>query len=148
MLMGRGKSADAESLYSRALSILDQPGNANPELLNQVLTEYATVLHDLKRPADALKPGDAAQGRQAGSARQADNRGREGVQVSVDCRRESKAREPERACGILRWRRARRFAGGLIPLGEELLYAVHRKPHVRDVTSPRRNPPALALKDV
>ena len=55
VLVGRGKSAEAEPLYGRALALLDLPGNENAELLKQVLTEYASLLRDLKRPADALK---------------------------------------------------------------------------------------------
>ncbi len=55
VLVGRGKSAEAEPLYGRALALLDLPGNENAELLKQVLTEYASLLRDLKRPADAVK---------------------------------------------------------------------------------------------
>ena len=54
-LTARDKPAEAEPFYSRALAALDAPGNENPELRRQVLTEYATVLRNLKRPADALK---------------------------------------------------------------------------------------------
>jgi tetratricopeptide (TPR) repeat protein len=55
VLVARNKSADAEPIYGRALAVLDAPGNENPELLKQVLIEYANLLRDLKRPADAAK---------------------------------------------------------------------------------------------
>lgn len=55
VLVGREKLAEADPLYSRAMAVLDLPGNDNPDLLKQVLTEYAGLLHDLNRPADAAK---------------------------------------------------------------------------------------------
>jgi tetratricopeptide (TPR) repeat protein len=55
ILVARGKPADADPLYSRALGILDAPNNENPDLLKQVLAEYSSVLHDLKRPVEAAK---------------------------------------------------------------------------------------------
>ena len=55
ILVARGKPAEADPLYSRALAILDSPGNENPDLLKQVLAEYSSVLHDLKRPLEAAK---------------------------------------------------------------------------------------------
>jgi len=55
VLVARRKPTEAEPLYARALAVLDAPGNTNAELLKKVLTEYASLLRDLKRPAEALK---------------------------------------------------------------------------------------------
>lgn len=55
ILVAREKPADAEPLYKRALAVLDAPNNENPEMLKAVLGEYADVLRDLKRPAEAAK---------------------------------------------------------------------------------------------
>jgi len=55
ILVAREKRSEAEPLYRRALSVLDAPNNENPDLLKDVLTEYADVLRGLKRPAEAAK---------------------------------------------------------------------------------------------
>jgi hypothetical protein len=55
ILVAREKPADAEPLYRRALAVLDAPNNDNPDMLKAVLGEYADVLRDLKRPAEAAK---------------------------------------------------------------------------------------------
>lgn len=55
VLVARRKPSEAEPLYARALAVLDAPGNANAELLKKVVAEYAGLLRDLKRPAEALK---------------------------------------------------------------------------------------------
>jgi tetratricopeptide (TPR) repeat protein len=55
ILVAREKPADAEPLYKRALAVLDAPNNENPNLLKDVLTEYADLLRGLKRPAEAAK---------------------------------------------------------------------------------------------
>lgn len=55
ILVARNKPAAAEPLYNRTLAILDATSDVNPDLLAEVLTEYAGLLRDLKRPAEALK---------------------------------------------------------------------------------------------
>jgi len=55
VLTAQNKNAEAQPLYSRALAVLDAGSNADPEFLKIVLTEYSTLLRDLKRPADAAK---------------------------------------------------------------------------------------------
>jgi tetratricopeptide (TPR) repeat protein len=55
VLTAQNKNAEAQPLYSRALAVLDAGNNADPELLKTILTEYSTLLRDLKRPADAVK---------------------------------------------------------------------------------------------
>jgi len=55
VLTAQNKSAEAQPLYSRALAVLDAENNADPEFLKVILTEYSTLLRDLKRPADAAK---------------------------------------------------------------------------------------------
>ena len=55
VLTAQGKNAEAQPLYSRALSVLDAGSNADPKLLKEVLTEYSALLRDVKRPADAAK---------------------------------------------------------------------------------------------
>jgi tetratricopeptide (TPR) repeat protein len=55
ILVARQKPADAEPLYKRALAVLDAPNNDSPDMLKVVLGEYADVLRDLKRPAEAAK---------------------------------------------------------------------------------------------
>ena len=42
-------------MYKRALSVLDAPNNEHPDLLKDVLTEYADLLRNLKRPAEAAR---------------------------------------------------------------------------------------------
>jgi tetratricopeptide (TPR) repeat protein len=55
VLTAQKKNAEAQPLYSRALTVLDAASNADPEFLKVILSEYSTVLRDLKRPADAAK---------------------------------------------------------------------------------------------
>ncbi len=55
VLTAQSKNAEAQPLYSRALAVLDAGSNGDPEFLKIVLTEYSTLLRDLKRPADAAK---------------------------------------------------------------------------------------------
>jgi tetratricopeptide (TPR) repeat protein len=55
VLTAQKKNAEAQPLYSRALTVLDAANNADPEFLKVILSEYSTVLRDLKRPADAAK---------------------------------------------------------------------------------------------
>jgi len=55
VLTAQNKSAEAQLLYSRALAVLDAGNSADPEFLKAILTEYSTLLRDLKRPADAAK---------------------------------------------------------------------------------------------
>jgi tetratricopeptide (TPR) repeat protein len=55
VLTAQNKNAEAQPLYSRALTVLDSGNNADPEFLKLILTEYSTLLRDLKRPADAAK---------------------------------------------------------------------------------------------
>jgi len=55
VLAAQGKSAEAQPLYSRALIVLDAGNYQNSDLLPVILSEYADLLRDLKRPADAAK---------------------------------------------------------------------------------------------
>jgi tetratricopeptide (TPR) repeat protein len=55
VLTAQNKNAEAQPLYSRALTVVDAGNNADPEFLKLILTEYSTLLRDLKRPADAAK---------------------------------------------------------------------------------------------
>jgi tetratricopeptide (TPR) repeat protein len=55
VLTAQKKDAEAQPLYSRALAVLDAGSNGDPEFLKVILTEYSTLLRDLKRPADAAK---------------------------------------------------------------------------------------------
>ena len=55
VLTAQNKNAEAQPLYSRALLVLDSGNNADPEFFKLVLTEYSTLLRDLKRPLDAAK---------------------------------------------------------------------------------------------
>ncbi len=55
ILVAREKPSEAEPLYKRALSVLDAPNNEHPDLLKDVLTEYADLLRNLKRPAEAAR---------------------------------------------------------------------------------------------
>ena len=71
ILVQRGKAAEAEPLYGRLVTILDAPGNANPDLQPQVLTEYASLLRDLKRPVEAGKLESRLKGKQTMASKQA-----------------------------------------------------------------------------
>ena len=51
--VARNDNATAEPLYRRALEVLDFPGNQNPALSKSVLEEYAALLKDMNRTADA-----------------------------------------------------------------------------------------------
>jgi len=55
VLTAQNKSAEALPLYTRALAVLDAGNNGDPEFLKVILTEYSSLLRDLKRPADAAK---------------------------------------------------------------------------------------------
>jgi tetratricopeptide (TPR) repeat protein len=55
VLTAQNKNAEAQPLYSRALTVVDAGNGADPEFLKTILTEYSTLLRDLKRPADAAK---------------------------------------------------------------------------------------------
>jgi hypothetical protein len=54
VLTAQNKNVEALPLYSRVLAILDAGTNGDPEFLKLILTEYSSLLHDLKRP-DAAK---------------------------------------------------------------------------------------------
>jgi tetratricopeptide (TPR) repeat protein len=55
VLTAQNKNSEALPLYTRALAILDAGNNGDPEFVKVILTEYSTLLRDLKRPADAAK---------------------------------------------------------------------------------------------
>jgi len=55
VLTAEKKNIEAQPLYSRALAILDSGNNADPEFLKVILSEYSTLLRDLKRPMEAAK---------------------------------------------------------------------------------------------
>ncbi|HEY4360874.1 MAG TPA: tetratricopeptide repeat protein [Bryobacteraceae bacterium] len=55
VLVARDKQSDAEPFYSRALAVLDAPANQDPDLTKEILKEYASLLRDLKRPAEAVR---------------------------------------------------------------------------------------------
>jgi tetratricopeptide (TPR) repeat protein len=55
VLSTQGKNTEAQPLYSRALAVLDAGNNQNADLLPVILSEYADLLRDLKRPLDAAK---------------------------------------------------------------------------------------------
>jgi tetratricopeptide (TPR) repeat protein len=55
VLTAQNKNAEALPLYSRAMAVLDAGNNGDPEFLKVILTEYSSLLRDLKRPADAAK---------------------------------------------------------------------------------------------
>ena len=59
VLTAQNKNAEAQPLYSRALAVLDAgnhgDNNGDPEFLKTIITEYSSLLRDLKRPADAAK---------------------------------------------------------------------------------------------
>ena len=59
VLTAQNKNAEAQPLYGRALAILDAgnhgDNNGDPEFLKTIITEYSSLLRDLKRPADAAK---------------------------------------------------------------------------------------------
>jgi hypothetical protein len=55
VLTAQKKNAEAQPLYSRALAVLDAGNNADPEFLKVILSEYSTLLRDLKRPMEATK---------------------------------------------------------------------------------------------
>ena len=70
ILVQRNKASEAEPLYSRLATILDAPANANPDLQKQVLAEYAGLLRDLKRPAEAGKVESRLKGKQTMASKQ------------------------------------------------------------------------------
>lgn len=51
--VARDDKPAAAAMYRRALDVLDFPGNQNPELLKNVLEEYAALLKEMNRPAEA-----------------------------------------------------------------------------------------------
>lgn len=51
--VARDDKRAADLQYKRALEVLDIPGNQNPELLRNVLEEYAALLKEMNRPAEA-----------------------------------------------------------------------------------------------
>lgn len=55
VLSAQNKNAEAQPFYARALAVLDAGNTENPELLKVILTEYSSLLRDLKRPLDAAK---------------------------------------------------------------------------------------------
>jgi tetratricopeptide (TPR) repeat protein len=55
VLTAQKKNAEAQPLYSRALTVLDSTANPDPEFLKVILSEYSTVLRDLKRPIEAAR---------------------------------------------------------------------------------------------
>jgi tetratricopeptide (TPR) repeat protein len=55
VLSTQGKNTEAQPLYSRALAVLDAANNQNADLLPVILSEYADLLRDLRRPLDAAK---------------------------------------------------------------------------------------------
>jgi tetratricopeptide (TPR) repeat protein len=55
VLIAQDKNAEAQPLYSRALTAMDAGNPQNSDLLPVILSEYADLLRDLKRPADAAK---------------------------------------------------------------------------------------------
>jgi len=55
VLSTQGKVSEAQPFYSRALAVLDAGSYKNPNLLSVILSEYADLLRDLKRPVDAAK---------------------------------------------------------------------------------------------
>jgi tetratricopeptide (TPR) repeat protein len=55
VLTAQNKNAEAQPLYRRALIVLDAGSSADPEFLKVILTEYSSLLRDLKRPVDAAK---------------------------------------------------------------------------------------------
>jgi hypothetical protein len=55
VLTAQKKNAEAQPFYSRALGVLDWGTHADPDLLNVILSEYSSLLRELKRPLDAAK---------------------------------------------------------------------------------------------
>jgi hypothetical protein len=55
VITAQRKNAEAQPFYSRALAVLDVGNYQDSDLLPVILSEYAGLLRDLKRPTDAGK---------------------------------------------------------------------------------------------